>query len=216
MQRKWKIVLAVFITILVLFGGFIGIAKLLNYIKYHQPPNIEPDADPPVLEFLFENTSVISRICGYGYIGSDFHNGIDFIINVSAATIIAPCNMTMIEKVLVHLVEVDHWAVRTCYQINKDYILMIGFESFARNETFGNIQFNAIAIELNQTVIEGQFIGQLLMHEPSAHIHYGLYKKVDAVCPYEYFSPEAKSIFDYLWVELNSIGDSCNTTSLLL
>ncbi len=214
MERKWKIVLSIFISIVVIFGGFIGIAKLLNYLKYHKPPENELEADPPILEFIFDNTSIIFRICGYGYIlSSDFHNGIDFMINVSAANIIAPCNMTVTEKVLVYLEDADHWAVRTTYSINKDYMLLVGFESFARNETYGNLQLDAILVEVNQTIIQGQLLGQLLMHEPSAHIHFGLYKIYDTVCPYQYFSPEAKAIFDYLWVALNCDGIPCNDTT---
>ncbi len=213
MKRSLKITLITIITISVVFGGFFGIAKLLNYLKYHKPPDIEPEADPPVLEFIFNNLSVISRICGYGYIGSDFHNGIDFIINASIVNIIAPCNMTCIEKILVYLENADHWAVRTTYSINKDYQLLVGFESFARNESFGNYQLDSIVVNVNQNITQGELLGQLLMHEPSAHIHYGLYKKIDAVCPYQYFSTDAKIIFDYLWVELSSIGIPCNETS---
>jgi len=213
MQRKWKIVLVVSLSIVVLLGGFLGIAKLLNYLKHHRPPEIEPEADPPILEFLFENISQLSRICGYGYIGSNFHNGIDFMINSSASNILAPCNMTMWEKVLVYMSGVDHWAVRTSYTINKDYWMIIGFESFARNETFGNIQLDAILFDVNDTITQGQLIGPLFLHDGSAHIHFGLYKGSDTVCPYQYFSPGAKAIFDYLFPLLSIEDVPCNTTS---
>jgi len=213
MQRKWKIVLFISISLIVIVGGFLGIAKLLNYIKYNKPPEIESEADPPILEFIFENTSLISKLEGYGYLGSSFHNGIDFFINATAK-IIVPYNMTVTEVVLVYLENADHWAVRTSYIINKDYYLIIGFESFARNETFGNIQLDSIIIELNQEITQSQLIGELLIHEPSAHIHFGLYKGVDDVCPYQYFSAEAKAIFDAIWLECHLGDNPCNITAI--
>ncbi|NHJ05501.1 MAG: hypothetical protein EAX90_11805 [Candidatus Heimdallarchaeota archaeon] len=205
--------MSISISLIVIVGGFLGIAKLLNYIKYNKPDEIEPEADPPILEFIFENTSLISKLEGYGYLGNSFHNGIDFFINATAK-IIAPCNMTVTEVVLVYLENADHWAVRTSYTINKDYYMIIGFESFARNETFGNIQLDSIIIELDQEIIQGQLIGELLIHEPSAHIHFGLYKGVDAVCPYQYFSAEAKAIFDTIWLECHPGDNPCNITTI--
>ena len=212
MQRKWKIVLVVSVTVVVLIGGFIGIAKLLNYLKYNRPPETEVDADPPVLDFIFENISHIHRICGYGYIGSNFHNGIDFIINYSATNILAPCNMTMSAKELVYMSGVDHWAVKTEFVINEVYWMIIGFESFARNETFGNYQLDAILVDVNDTITKGQLIGPLFIHDGSAHIHFGLYNGSDTVCPYNYFSSTAKAIFDYLFPLLSIEDIPCNTT----
>ena len=84
----------------------------------------------------------------------------------------------------------------------------------AENETYGQIQLDNILVEIGQEVVAGEVIGYLLRHRPSAHIHYMLQMNFEPVCPYKYFSPEAKGIFDALWPYIGYGTNPCNDTSL--
>ena len=139
------------------------------------------------------------------------HNGIDFGIN-DTATILACCNMTCNDKSLFYNEIGDHWQAGCSFTINDDYELFYAFESFAENETFGNIQLDAIDVEIGQEVTQGEIIGQLFLHRFGAHIHFMLHKNNEPVCPYQYFSTEAKGIFDTLWLEIGRGDTPCNET----
>ena len=62
-------------------------------------------------------------------------------------------------------------------------------------------------------VTEREVIGQLFMHRPSAHIHYMLHKNFEPVCPYKYFSSEAKTLFDTLYAVIGTSSDPCDGSS---
>jgi len=86
----------------------------------------------------------------YGFIWNEthqIHNGIDFMIN-DTANIVASCNMTVNDKSLFYNELGDHWQVGLSFDINDDYELFIAFESFAQNETFGNLQLDAIIVDI--------------------------------------------------------------------
>ncbi len=207
MKRGNKIILGIFISIIIAFGFVIGGVKLWDIYLQRKPP-----IAPPPLDFLFDNTSGIIRISGYGYVPwGGWHNGFDFIINTSSI-IIAPCDMEVTEVTLEYLEGGGHWAVKTTYELNKDYFLLIGFESWALNETYGNYQLDEITVDVGQLINKGEVIGTLLYHRIDAHIHYALYEKGDTVCPYPFFSEEAKIIFDMLWSLYGVSILPCNET----
>lgn len=214
MERKWKIVIIVFTTIIVIIGSIIGIIALLNLPNGDIPPSNDPE-EAPILSFLVGNTDVLIKLDAFIWdnVSGFVHNGIDFSIN-DTATIIASCNMTCNNKNLFYNSLGDHWQVGTSFTINEDYELLIAFESFAENETFGNIQLDAILVEIGQEVTQGELIGNLLYHRAGAHIHFMLSKNNEPVCPYLYFSAEAKTIFDDLWGQIGTSGNPCNGTSL--
>ncbi len=215
MNRKWKIVIIVFTIIIIIIGSIMGIIVLLNLPDGGLPlPNNPPGA--PILLFPVENTGVLITLDAFIWdnVSGFVHNGIDFGIN-DTATIIASCNMTCNDKNLFYNDLGDHWQAGASFTINEDYELFIAFESFAENETFGNIQLEAILVEIGQEVTRGELVGYLLYHRAGAHIHFMLQKNNEPVCPYQYFSAEAKTIFDGLWGQIGTSGNPCNGTSLL-
>ncbi len=214
MNRKWKILIIVFTTIIIIIGSSIGIKYLLDQLA-EEPPQNDP-AEAPILLFPVENTDVLVAIAAFVWDNDSgfLHNGIDFYIN-DTATIVASCNMTCNGKNLFYNELGDHWQAGASFDINEDYELFIAFESFAENETFGNIQLDAILVEAGQEVTQGEVIGNLLLHRGGAHIHFMLHKNFEPVCPYLYFSEGAKTIFDALWNQIGLENNPCNGTSLL-
>jgi hypothetical protein len=209
MERKWKLVLGISLSIIVLSGSSVGIIFLVNFL---QDNNTTSNNEPPVMDFPVENIEVLSMISAFIWNETvQIHNGIDFMIN-DTANIIAPCNMTVNDKSLFYNALGDHWQAGLSFEINDDFELFIAFESFAQNETFGNLQLDAIIVDIGQEVIQGQSLGQLLLHRGGAHIHFMLHKNFEPVCPYLYFSSAAKTTFDNLWVQIGFGNDPCNGT----
>ncbi|MBK5112670.1 MAG: hypothetical protein KGD59_06375 [Candidatus Heimdallarchaeota archaeon] len=208
MQRKWKIILGITISLIIVIGGFAGGLLLNNYLRNNGSSG--SNNDPPIFAFPVENTEVLSML--YGFIWNEtheIHNGIDFMINATA-NILAPCNMTVNDKSLFYNEIGDHWQTGYSFDINDDFELFIAFESFAENETFGNLQLDALLVDIGDEVVQGQLLGPLFLHRGGAHIHFMLHKNNEPVCPYLYFSYDAKTTFDTLWSQLGSINSPCN------
>ena len=208
MERKWKITLGISISLIIVIGGFAGGLLLNNYLRNNGPPN--SNNDPPIFAFPVANTEVLAAI--YGYLWNEthqIHDGIDFMIN-GTANIIAPCNMTVNDKGLFYNEIGEHWQAGLSFDINDDYELFIAFESFAQNETYGNLQLDAIIVDIGQEVTKGELLGQLFLHHNGAHIHFMLHKNSERVCPYLYFGTEGKVIFDTLWSQIGSSSNPCN------
>ncbi|MHA1171323.1 MAG: M23 family metallopeptidase [Candidatus Heimdallarchaeota archaeon] len=210
MERKWKITLGLLISLIIVIGGVAGGLLLNNYLRNNDSSDF--NNDPPILAFPVANTEVLAAL--YGFIWNEthqIHNGIDFMIN-DTANIVAPCNMTVNDKSLFYNELGDHWQAGLSFDINDDYELLIAFESFAQNETFGNLQLDAIIVDIGQEVTQGQLLGQLFLHRNGAHIHFMLHKNHEPVCPYLYFSSAGKVIFDTLWSQFGLISNPCNGT----
>ncbi len=211
MQRKWKIVLGSFISIIILSGSAFAVILLLN----NNDDEIRNE-DDPVLLFPVENTEVLVMLYGFVWdnISEEFiHEGIDFIVN-DTATIIASTNMTCNDKGLYFNEGGGFWQAGCSFDINDAFELLIAFESFTTNETEGNIMLDNIFVEIGQEVTAGEVIGNLLYYGPGDHIHYALMKNNELVCPYPYFSNESKVIFDNLWAQIGLGTDPCNSTNL--
>ncbi|NHJ86052.1 MAG: M23 family metallopeptidase [Asgard group archaeon] len=208
MSRKGRIILIIFIIFTIIGAGVGG------FFLWYSWPAVW-SRDTPVLDFPVEDISVIHVIQGYGDMSwGDFHNGIDFGCNTSV-NILAPCDVRVIGmKTWMYATDPDRWQTSVQFNINWDYTLEIAFESWALNESFGDLQLDAIAVQVNQNVPRGGVLGQLLNHGEGCHIHFMIKYKGESVCPYLYFSEDAKNIFDVLWA-INSIGGiPCNETTI--
>lgn len=200
MARKRKVFLAIFIPILILGAG-IGIVFLGGYIRDQRIQNLPA----PVVDFPVENTDVIHIIWGYGNQSGNFHNGIDFGCNDSV-NIIAWCDM-IVEDITMFYNDVGgHWQTNVFLKFNDRYYFDCPFESWALNESYANLQKDAIAVEKGQTISRGELLGELLYHGSGTHIHFGMYDSNADVCAYQYFSETAKSLFHPLW-DLYGWGD---------
>ena len=208
MSRKGRILLIIFISLTIIGAGVGG------FVLWSSWPAVW-SRDPPVLDFPVEDSNVIHIIQGYGDMPwGDFHNGIDFGCNTSV-NILAPCEVRVTGiSSWMYATDPDRWQTSVRFNINWDYELEIAFESWALNDTFGDIQQEAIIVTINQIVPQGGVLGQLLNHGEGCHIHFMIKYKGEDVCPYLLFSETAKNLFDSLWA-LNSIGGIiCNETSV--
>ncbi len=208
MSRKGRILLITFIVIIIIGGGIGGF-----FLWFSWPAVWSNEA--PVLAFPVEDSNVIHIIQGYGNMPwGVFHNGIDFGCNISV-NILAPCDVRVTGiKTWMYATDPDRWQTSVQFNINWAYTLDIAFESWALNESFGNIQLEAIIVKVNQIIPQGGILGQLLNHGEGCHIHFMIKYKGEPVCPYLLFSEDAKNLFDSLWA-INSIGGiPCNNTSV--
>lgn len=206
MKRRGKIILGVFLTLFIISGGFGG------FVLWKVWP-ADFSREPPVLDFPVEDSNVIHILGGYGYVPwGGWHNGIDFGCNTSV-NILAPCNLRVVGiKTWLYATDPDRWQTSVQFTINWAYTLEICFESWALNETFGDIQKDAIVVEVNHYVSRGEVLGELLYHGDGTHIHFGVKYKGNDVCPYNYFSNEAKILFDSLFAIYGVGGIPCNET----
>ena len=195
MSRKVKILLGIFIPIIIIGAG-LGITLLtINW-------PVVWNSEPPVIEFPFANSNTIGGIWGYGEHGGEFHGGIDFIINTSAE-IIAWCKLR-VKGITIHHNEYNgFWQTNVYFQFSWKYEFEALFESTAENETFANLQREAISVKFGQVIEPGETIGTLLFFGVDSTIHFGVKESGNDVCAFQYFTPTAKATFLALW---NNIG----------
>ena len=93
-------------------------------------------------------------------------------------------------------------------EYNERFVIEISFESWAQNETYANYQRDAINVTEGQMIQEGDIIGMLLYHGEGTHIDFSMRDQDEVICPYQYFSNEAKTIFDALWDKCGYGDDS--------
>ncbi|HUT82591.1 MAG TPA: hypothetical protein VMZ29_15450 [Candidatus Bathyarchaeia archaeon] len=207
MKQRSKILLGIFIPIIII-GSSLGVFALWAYLP------AEWSREAPVLEFPVALVEVIHIIGGYGYVPwGGFHNGIDFGCNTSV-NILAPCNVRVvgIRTWMYSTDPPDRWQTSVQFITTWGYELSIAFESWALNETFADIQQEAVPLSLNQKISQGEVLGQLLYHGNGCHIHFMIRHNGVDICPYQLFSATAKAIFDPLFAVCGVGGVPCNET----
>jgi hypothetical protein len=204
MQRKRKIVLIIILGIVVIVGGFGG------YALYRLNP-AHWTSDSVQISFPLADTQYINAIQGYGEMTwGDFHNGIDIGVNHSTE-LIAWCDMRIIALKTWYNEKGGHWQTNIAGAYSWKYKFDVAVESWALNETYGNLQREALIIKVGQTVERGESLGFLLWHGSGTHIHFGLKESGDNVCPYQFMIPSAKSTIDYFFALYGSGGTICGT-----
>ncbi len=206
MSRKKKTLLIVFSIIFLIIGGGGG------FILYKMWPATWARGAPSI-DFPVQNTDVIHILGGFGWVpyGDHMHNGIDYGCNASVY-IVAWCEMRVRGIKFWFNDGGGHWQTNVGLAYNWKYSFECVFESWALNETFGELQLAEIYVKVGQTVSRGEIIGKLLYHGEGTHIHFGMKESGNDVCPYLFLSPTAKTTFDSLWALYGFGGIPCNTT----
>ncbi|WEU40874.1 MAG: M23 family metallopeptidase [Candidatus Odinarchaeum yellowstonii] len=173
-------------------------------------PDALPEGQNPELMLPLYDYSHLDVIQAYGQIRPDyFHPGFDFGVN-DTTVIVAPCDAYVTYINSWYNDKSGHWQTNVGLRLNSKWRIDIVFESWAENETYGALQFQAIIVRVGQFVAANQTIGNLLCHGSYAHIHFGLYFNEEAVCPYPYFTPSAQSTFQELYMKVGQpAGDWC-------
>jgi len=168
-----------------------------------------PSGEDPILCLPLYDFSHCDAIQGYGQITPEYyHNGIDFGVN--GTTIIVASHAAYVDEIKFWYNEKGgHWQTNVRLWLNSQWMIEIAFESWAVNETYGQMQRDAILVNQGQYVEANQSIGSLLVHGSGAHIHFGIYSNNEDKCPYSYFSPSAKAIFEAHFYSVNYTQHWC-------
>ena len=168
-----------------------------------------PAGQDPSLAMPFTDATHLHIIQGFGQISSTFyHNGIDFGFN-DTTQILAPCAAHVMDVKFWYNDKGGHWQTNVRLQLNQQWMQEIVFESWATNQSLGQQQADAIVVKQGDKLQQGQVIGNLLSQGTGCHIHFGLLSNNNAVCPYSYFSPQAKAAFDGYFTKYNSTASVC-------
>lgn len=194
MKKSVKILL-IFLIPIILAGAGIGGYKIYEVFLNRSIRDLEA----PELSFPVANIDVIHIIWGYGAHGDSFHGGIDYGCNTSVY-ILAPCD-AQVTRIETWMYSTDPilWETEVQLEFNKKYLIAISFESWAQNETYANLQRDAINATDGQFLQQGDIIGMLLYHGSGTHIDFAVKELDEFTCPYQFFNSEAKDIFWDLW-----------------
>ncbi|WEU40887.1 MAG: peptidoglycan DD-metalloendopeptidase family protein [Candidatus Odinarchaeum yellowstonii] len=175
------------------------------------PDTLPLDQDPQLILPLYDYSN-LTMIQGYGQVEPDrFHNGFDFTVN-DTTIIVAPCEAYVQDISFFENEAMNTWQTNLRLRLNSRWSVIIAFESWALNETYGRYQLDAIIVKVGDHVAANQTIGELLHHGSGSHIHFGIIDSGEWVCPYQYFTAEAQSTFQHLYVDMGlgwPAGDWC-------
>lgn len=100
----------------------------------------------------------------------------------------------------------DNYQVNVSIKYNSVYSVCYGFEPFSQHQADGTAQLNEIRVRKGQIVKAGEVIGRLCVIGDYAHVDFGLGKNGKRICPYEYFTEEARKSI----LELSASGRLCD------
>ncbi len=187
---KRKTILAV-----VLIGIICIVGIVVIKFMFYRHPNTLPIGEDPVLILPLYDFTNNTYIYGYGQVRPDtFHNGIDFGVN-APTVIVAPHNAYVDDIKFWYNDKGGHWQTNIRLWLNYQWELEIVFESWAENETYGQLQRDAIPFNTGQYIEANQSLGTLLYHGPGTHIHFSVSSGDTRFCPFTYFSPTAQASF---------------------
>ncbi|MHA1836018.1 MAG: hypothetical protein ACTSYQ_03730 [Candidatus Odinarchaeia archaeon] len=202
MNKKIPITVSTIIIASTIIGGAFW------YLNYQQHTILPLGEDPQLILPLYD-FSHLDGIGRYGQITEDFyHNGIDFSVNQSTI-FVAPHDCYVKDIIFAYNELGGHWQTNVLLTINQQWTLELIFESWAENETYGQLQRDQIIVNQGDFIEANQTIGTLLIHGKGAHVHFTVRSYDTDVCPYQYFTPEAKATFEELFYEFNPGGEIC-------
>lgn len=202
MKRKTKVFLITFSVLIVLLGAGGG------YIFWRLAPAKWTNQTIEI-GLSFETIDTIDWIEAFGDLGYQNHIGIDFGVN--ATTNIITCCDLRVTFIDTRLNEYNGlWQTNIGLKYSWKYSVEYIFESFAQNETFGNLQREAISVKVGQVLTKGALIGQLLYHSQDSLLHISVIENNEYMCPYLYFDSTSKATFDVIFSQVGSHSDPCN------
>ncbi|OLS14773.1 MAG: hypothetical protein RBG13Loki_1606 [Promethearchaeota archaeon CR_4] len=162
-----------------------------------------PAGANPSLQLPFTDASNLTMIGAY-FSEASFtpHTGIDFSFNTSVDILAATGGY--VEDVKFWFNEKGgHWQTNVRVRLNSQWAVEVAFESWALTQDVGQLQASAILVQVGMKIAAGTQIGTLLYHGSGCHIDFGINNKSQRVCPYPYFTSEAKATFDPLFAMYN-------------
>ncbi len=155
------------------------------------------DTTRPEIFAPYQNFSEIEYIhqaysstaaCPWGFV----HNGVDFSPYGDSASFqaVSSGRVERLEKYYNSVAST--WQVNLSLRINSRYWANYAFEPLTSNPAHADTQMAMIQVALGQTVSRGQLLGRLLARGHGYHLHFGLYKDDQAVCPESFFTTGAR------------------------
>jgi murein DD-endopeptidase MepM/ murein hydrolase activator NlpD len=120
------------------------------------------------------------------------HNGIDFFPDGNLKPFQAVSSGRVEDVKLWQNDKTLNWQVNIRIKYNNTFSVEYAFEPMSQNESDGQTQLENIYVTSGQNLSQGEIIGKLFVVADAAHVHFGLYKDGNAICPEPYFTPEAR------------------------
>lgn len=213
----------VFFLIFIVVGSIIAVKLITdegdrdqqqdNYMEDEEEtpdyPDLLEEGQDPVLSLPIKETDHINDIQAFGDLGSYKHNGIDFNV-IQATTILCPHD-AYVEDIRFYYNDAGgHWQTNVRLDLNDEWWISMKFESWASSEEEGQAQADAINLTIGDKLNQGQEMGMLLSQGEYSHLHFDVDNNGTYLCPYSYFSADAKSEFDVLFSQYGTSEQPCN------
>ncbi len=199
-KKRRKTFLIVFSIVIIVIGGTIPFLPFML--------NWDPKYGPPSLEFPFLNPNDVIWLRGYNLVEegdapSDYHTGIDLKIE-NSSIILSPCTGTIgLITSTVHEIK-GHIMISINIRINLAWSVMIVFEPYSNSTVLHEEQLSLINAKFGQHIETGDQLGTLLNGGEFPHIHFTVRHNFKSVCPFNYSSLAAQTIFLEVATRTNS------------
>ncbi len=168
-----------------------------------------PAGASPSLQMPFTDASNLTMI---GAFFAASHTGLDYSFNTSV-DILAAAGGYIEDVKFWYNEKGGHWQTNVRVRLNAQWHVEVCFESWALTQEVGQLQADAIVVQVGMKITAGTKLGTLLYHGEGCHIDFGLGDSGNRICPYPYFSSDAKVAFDALFALYNknpSATQPCN------
>ena len=208
MKKKSKAIIIFVIILTIIISAIVGMELItknisIAYYKSKLDKNYEDLSDfkleAPFDTDVLDTYDIIS-------LSTEDHIAIDFFGKPGVSTI--PF-LAMIDGVVTeinpHIMEnqngTDNWAYEIWISINSEYAIMLNFETFGYGDDVKARQKDNLFIKVGDLVKTGDLIGNLIICQESAHVHFSLKKEHVAdsesfIVPEPYFSETGMSLIN--------------------
>lgn len=146
--------------------------------------------EAPTLTTPYVDSSDISTVALFF---SSEHQGLDFAPTGNLKSFQAALSGEIGSVELLQNEMTSNWEVRLTIVFNSTYYVLYAFEPFSMSDADGQTQLSNILVTEGDTVSQGDVIAKLFTSGEGSHVHFGLFKNDDGVCPESYFSEDARS-----------------------
>lgn len=188
-NRRFYIITSV--TVAAILASALACAKVYPFLREHLLP--AKPLEGTVITPSVDNANFYST---EAYGGPDapwgfYHNGVDFLESIDHQPIQAAASGKVV-RLEERFNTGSNWQVELTIKHGK-YDLQYAFEIFSPDKKDIDAQMADISVKLGQNVHQGQPIGYLHRVKVGAHVHFGIAKNNQVVCPEPFFTPTARA-----------------------
>ncbi len=146
-----------------------------------------PRGDPSLITPYVNKTEMVETVGPF----SAIHHGLDLFPLADLASFQAAASGRVERVELFHNPSPDVYQVNVMITYNSAYMASYAFEPCSDYDV-GNSQLALITVSVGQMVNAGDEIGKLLKVVDGSHLDFGLLRDWVGICPYPYFTTEAR------------------------